>query len=183
MSLFECELKKEVDRDVTDRQSGLEVLLMFVLVWTVDSRCPAQRRSSFAVVSFLKRCTLAKTRRSRLCSLSRNCMASRNSSAADVKLARSAALGSRLSSPMSNLCSNSINLSLQSRCWVCGKAFLPQRRMRPPMSRYPNRIQRPHRHAAESTRLLHVQVLRASFRHRANNAKHQVVVEIVSGLV
>jgi hypothetical protein len=41
MSLFECELKKEVDRDVTDRQPGLEVLLMFVLVWTVDSRCPA----------------------------------------------------------------------------------------------------------------------------------------------
>jgi hypothetical protein len=44
-------------------------------------------------------------------------------------------------------------------------------------------MQRPHRHAAESTRLLRVQVLRASFRNRANNAKHQVVVEIVSGLV
>jgi hypothetical protein len=40
MSLFQWGLKKEVDRDVTDRQSGLEVLLMFVLVWTVDSRCP-----------------------------------------------------------------------------------------------------------------------------------------------
>jgi hypothetical protein len=93
MSLFECELKKEVDRDVMDRQSGLEVLLMFVLVWTVDSRCPAQRRSSFAVVSFLERCTLAITRRSRLRSLSRNCTVSRNCSAADVQLARSAPLG------------------------------------------------------------------------------------------